>query len=404
MSAPKKIVTDYLASLTWDGTPRIDRWLVEYAGAADTPHTRAVSRAVLVAAVRRARQPGCKLDEMLVVEGPQGAGKSAAVRILAVHDDWYADDSLVGASSREIVEATAGKWIVEISELQRMGAGDVAALKAFVSARNDSSREPYQRVSASVPRSFVVVGTTAETEYLPDPTGNRRFWTVRVERFDLDRLRADRDQLWAEAAAAETAGEPIRVPDEVAADADASTVADRGASDKTRRILDFLMKEWGRKDSRQLVAVELLYATGLDHRDESIQRWERADEPEFFAAAENVEMLAEHIVAIAEEEADAKPAGKHRFVVRAHQYAGTKPMMSFAVLPAHLREHDEEPKTVVADGGAAYVVVSDGFGVEFSSPNLDAACAYVSDKLRRQADETVLVNPSSYRIKRVPTA
>ncbi|HSX22345.1 MAG TPA: VapE domain-containing protein [Gaiellaceae bacterium] len=401
MTKAPKSAREYLDALTWDGQPRIDRWLVEYAGADDTAYVRAVCRAALVAAVRRARRPGCQMDQMLVIQGPQGCEKSAALRVLAVETEWFTDDAPVSASSQQIVEATHGKWIVELSELNGMGAGDIAALKAFLSAKEDApKRQAYQRVPERVPRSFVIVGTTSESEYLSEPTGNRRFWPVRVERFDVARLRTDRDQLWAEAAAAEAAGEAVRVPDD-RADAQPDTHA---------KILDFLMTEWARKEHRQLVAVDLLYSPGGGYRDEEIRRWERADEPEFFAEPVNVARLVGQIIQIADGEADAKTTptkfGKHRFVVRAHAHIGTKATMSFGVAPAYYGEHSVDGSDHHADSDvrAAYVVISDGSGVEFSSPSLDAACTYVADKLRKQADETSLINPSSYRIKRVPTA
>lgn len=269
MTTKQKTVRDYLDALVWDEKPRLDRWLIDYAGAEDTAYVRAVARAVLVAAVRRARLPGCKIDAMLILEGPQGIGKSVALRTLAVNEDWFTDN--VPAGSREVIEATAGKWIVELSEISGMGKGDVAALKAFLSAREDVGRPAYQREAVKVPRHFVIVGTTSATEYLQDSTGNRRFWPVRVERFDLERLRADRDQLWAEAAVVEAKSEPIDVP----------------------------------------------------------------------------------------------------------------------------------PPTEAVGEQYAYVVIDSQCGVEFSSQSLDAACMYVSARLRKQAEDHTLINPSSYRIKRV---
>lgn len=209
----QRSVRDYLDGLVWDQEPRIERWLIDYAGAPNTPHVRAVSLAVLVAAVRRVRQPGCKLDEMLVLEAPQGSGKSSALRILAVEDDWFGDD--LPLDDRALIEATAGKWIVEAAELRRLGEGDVAALKACLSRPVDEARMAYQHERARVPRRFVIVGTTSETDYLRDTTNNRRFWPVRVQRFDLETLRRDRDQLWAEAAVAEAAGESICVADQL---------------------------------------------------------------------------------------------------------------------------------------------------------------------------------------------
>jgi predicted P-loop ATPase len=208
----EKSVTDYLNALVWDGVPRLDRWLVDLAGAEDSAYVRAVSRAMLVAAVRRARHPGCRFDQMPVIEGPQGCGKSRALAVLAVEDAWFSDFlPLADGDVRKLIEATHGKWIVEASELAGMSRSDSAALKSFLSRPADEARMAYQRTPTRVPRHFMVVGTTGATDYLRD-TGNRRFWPVRVVRFDLARLAEIRDQLWAEAAIAEAAGEALDLP------------------------------------------------------------------------------------------------------------------------------------------------------------------------------------------------
>ena len=240
--APKKSVTEYLDALVWDGTPRIDRWLVDCASAEDSSYVRSASRTLLVAAVRRARKPGCRFDQMPVLDGPQGCGKSAALRVLAVEDAWFCDDlPRLDGDTRAIIEATAGKWIVEAGEIQHMLQGDnaeeeedaeaegdedddadedgdegeddglppAAALKTFLSRQADEARMPYQRERTRVPRQFVVVGTTAATPFLSDMSGQRRILPIHVGRFDLVRLAEVRDQLWAEAAAAEASGESI---------------------------------------------------------------------------------------------------------------------------------------------------------------------------------------------------
>lgn len=205
-------VREYLDSLAWDQEPRIERWLIDYAGAPDTPYVRAVSRIVLVAACRRVRKPGAKYDEMLILESPQGSDKSQGLRSLAFNEDWFTDDLPLHGDTRRFMESTAGKWIVEAGELKGMGRSDVAALKACLSRQRDEARLAYGHKNTRVPRQFVIIGTTNETEgYLRDSTGNRRFWPVRIQRFDLERLRADRDQLWAEAAEAEALGESIRL-------------------------------------------------------------------------------------------------------------------------------------------------------------------------------------------------
>ncbi len=200
----KRTVADYLGALVWDGTPRLDRWLIDCAGAEDSPYVRRVSRGMLVVAVRRALHPGCRLDQMPVLEGPQGCGKSSALRILAVVDGWFTDSLQLG-----VTEAPKNKWIVEVSELEAMRRSDVEALKAFLSRTHMEVRLPYERELTCVPRSFVVFGTTGQSDFLQDPTGNRRFVPVNVRRFDLELLRAVRDQLWAEAVVVEARGEPL---------------------------------------------------------------------------------------------------------------------------------------------------------------------------------------------------
>lgn len=204
-------VRDYLASLTWDGTPRLDRWLTTYGGAEDSDFVRAAGALVLIAAVRRVRQPGCKFDEMLVLEGPQGTGKSSALEALAGNKDWFTDDLPLNADTKRQIEALAGRWIVEAGELKGMRKGDVESLKSFLSRQCDSARVAYGRIPNDYHRQCVIVGTTNSEKYLKDETGNRRFWPVRVAAFDRDALSRDRDQLWAEAAAREARGESIRL-------------------------------------------------------------------------------------------------------------------------------------------------------------------------------------------------
>lgn len=213
-------VKDYLASLKWDGRDRIHQWLHTYAGAADDAYTRAVSKIMLIAAVRRVLKPGCKFDEMPILEGVQGTNKSSGLKVLAVKDEWFADDLPLGADTKRFMEAMAGRWIVEAGELKGMNQGDVAALKAMLSRSIDRARLSYGRKNTVMERRCLIVGTTNETSgYLRDMTGNRRFWPVLVKQFDLEALKRDRDQLWAEAVAREADGESIRLDPSLYADA-----------------------------------------------------------------------------------------------------------------------------------------------------------------------------------------
>ena len=220
-------IVDYLASLHWDGLPRVDRWLTTYGGAVDTPYTRAVGELVLVAAVRRVRQPGVKFDEMLVLESDQGKDKSTALKVLAGGDKWFTDDLPLNAEGKRVIEGLAGKWIVEAGELKGMKKGGAQHLKGFLSRSHDRGRLSYDRREREVPRQCVIVGTTNDSRYLRDTTGNRRFWPVAVGAFDIDALRRDRDQLWAEAAAREAEGGAIRLDPDLWADAEAEQDARR---------------------------------------------------------------------------------------------------------------------------------------------------------------------------------
>lgn len=206
-------VRDYLNSLKWDGANRLDGWLSTYAGAEDNEYVRAVASITLIAAVRRVRQPGCKFDEMPVLEGEQGTSKSSAMSILAVHEDWFADDLPLDSDSKVLMERTAGRWLVELAELKGLRRGAVEHVKSMLSRRVDKARLAYGRLTTEQPRQCVFFGTTNDSQYLRDMTGNRRFWPVKVNRFDLELLRRDRDQLWAEAAAREGRGASIRLPE-----------------------------------------------------------------------------------------------------------------------------------------------------------------------------------------------
>lgn len=204
-------VVDYLDGLAWDGTPRLDGWMSAYLQADDTEYTRAVGTLMLVAAVRRVRHPGCKFDEMVVLESEQGKTKSSALGVLAVREEWFSDDLPLNADTKTVIERTQGRWIIEAGELKGMRSRDVEHLKSFLSRRVDRSRLAYGRLTHEAPRHFIVVGTTNDDRYLIDSTGNRRFWPVRVGDIDLAALARDRDQLWAEAAAREAAGASIRL-------------------------------------------------------------------------------------------------------------------------------------------------------------------------------------------------
>jgi Virulence-associated protein E len=198
---------------TWDDKPRIDTWLIDYAGAEDPPFNRAVGAIWMIAAVRRVRQPGCKFDNMMVLESAEGSGKSTLGAILA--NGWFSDCLPIDAESREVIEQTRGKWIIEFAELRDIKVKAVENVKSFLSRREDSARAAYAKMRSDVKRQFVTMGSTNDKNYLMGTTGNRRFWPVAVGTIDLDGLKRDKDQLWAEAAVREAASESITLPEDL---------------------------------------------------------------------------------------------------------------------------------------------------------------------------------------------
>lgn len=253
-------VREYLDSLSWDGRPRIETWLVDYGGAKDTPYVRAVSRLILLAAVRRIRHPGAKFDEMLVLEGPQGANKSSAVRALAVRDAWFTDEVPLGASSREILEALEGVWIAEAQEMVGLRKSDDAAMKSFLRKSQDRARLAYGRGITERRRQCVIIGTTNKSQYLRDPTGNRSYWPVYTPRFDAERLRGVVEQLWAEASEAEAGGASIRLDPALYSEAADEQEARREVSPIEAQLADLLSGI----DHGVIRAADIYRALGLD--------------------------------------------------------------------------------------------------------------------------------------------
>jgi hypothetical protein len=225
----RNVAREYFEALpAWDGTVRLDTWLITYCGADDTPINRVFGRVWLVGAITRAMSPGSKFDHMLILEGEQGVGKSMTVRTLCPFEDWFTDSIDMLADSKVMMEQCRGKFLVECAELAGMRKADVDAVKANLTRQADEARLAYARKKTVWKRTCAFVGTTNSPHYLKDDTGNRRFFPVRVTKADLEALRADRAQIWAEALTAYRAGEKPVLPFEyrkAAAEVQAERVA-----------------------------------------------------------------------------------------------------------------------------------------------------------------------------------
>jgi predicted P-loop ATPase len=250
-------VKNYLEQLEWDGTDRLDDWLADCLGAVKTEYTMSVGRMFLISMIARIYQPGCQVDHMLILEGPQRTRKSTACRILG--GEWFSDDLPPNVASKDAALHLRGKWLIEIAELHSFGRSEVDALKAFITRRNDIYRPPYGRNEVHQPRQCVFIGTTNDQAYLTDPTGGRRYWPVVTGEIDVDLLRSWRDRLFAEARARYQRGEKWWPATEFETDHIIPEQADRFEGDVWEApIADFLIKSGKRATTIFEVATEAL--------------------------------------------------------------------------------------------------------------------------------------------------
>lgn len=244
-SHKKHKIRDYLKALVWDGIPRLDTLLIDYFGVEDGPYARETCRKALTAAVARIMCPGIKYDYMLIVAGAQGIGKSTFFQYLG--KDWYSD-SLTTFEGRDAAEQLQGYWIIEAGELTGLNKSEMNAVKQFMSKTEDVYRMPYGRRTAAFPRSCIIVGTTNDTEFLKDRTGNRRFWPVDAGKIEptksvfLD-LPGEVDQIWAEAYMRFVAGEKLYLEGASAQEAKEQQENHKESSPKEGIILEFLNKK-----------------------------------------------------------------------------------------------------------------------------------------------------------------
>jgi len=208
-------VREYLGGLKWDGTKRVDEWLTRVYGCEVNDYTRSVGAMWMLSAVARANDPGCQAEAVLILEGPQGWGKSKSLRILCKQREWFTDE-IPEMGTKAAAEQIQGAWIIELGELDALSRGELSAVKAYITRRDDKYRAAFGRRAIVRPRQCVFAGTVnpGGEGYLRDETGNRRFWPIVVRMApDIQWLTNNVDQLWAETMHRFKAGEQWYVRD-----------------------------------------------------------------------------------------------------------------------------------------------------------------------------------------------
>ena len=271
-------VKDYLDGLKWDGIPRLDTLFVDYLGAEDNTYVRTVTRKAFTAAVARTYKPGTKFDIMTILAGKQGIGKSTILRKMGRYK-WFTD-SIRTFEGKEVCELIQGMWIIEISELEALNKVDSNRVKQIMAQEIDRFRAAYGRHVQDCPRRCIFFGTTNNSEFLRDFTGNRRFWPIDTGEHEptksvFNDLDNEVDQLWAEAVYRYRAGETLTLPKEL--DEFAQTVQEehRIVSAYEGIVRDYLERKVPSNWSRMTLAERQVFLSGNDAGDRELVERDR---------------------------------------------------------------------------------------------------------------------------------
>lgn len=249
-------IREYISSITWDGVKRIDTLLIDYFGAEDNSYTRAAIRKALCAAVTRVFKPGTKYDMVLILVGPQGTYKSTFIRKLGMN--WFSD-TFTTVQGKEAYEQLQGAWIIEMAELSAFKKSEAESIKQFISKCDDAFRPAYGRTVEIYKRQCIFFGTTNDTDFLKDPTGNRRFNPIDIHPENAtksvpnDLTQDEIDQIWAEAYQLYKNGEKLYFEDnEVSMLAKTEQAKHSSTDERLGVVIEYVNKllpdDWDKKD------------------------------------------------------------------------------------------------------------------------------------------------------------
>ena len=249
-------IRDYFDALpAWDGVPRVETLFIDYLGSPDTAYIRAIARKMMVAAVARIYEPGIKFDSVVVLNGPQGMGKSSFFAKLG--GKWFSDSLTISdMKDKAAPEKLQGYWILELGELAGLKKMDVETVKAFITRQDDKFRHSYGYSVEDHPRQCIIVGSTNNGDgFLRDVTGNRRFWPVTCTTNSPHHpweVESVVPQLWAEAYMLYRTGEKLFLSPEEEKQASMEQTAALESDVREGMIAEYLGKllpeDWDRMD------------------------------------------------------------------------------------------------------------------------------------------------------------
>jgi predicted P-loop ATPase len=217
---------------------------------------------------------------MLILEGRQGLRKSGALKAIC-GEQWFTEAGEI--ESKDVFLKMRGKWIIEFPELEGFNRAEATRIKAFVSTAIDSYRKPYARDTIDVPRQCIFAGSTNQSHYLKDETGNRRFWPVKCSGVtdsntaNIEWLAAVRDQIWAEAYKAWKGGEIWWSDTELEALA-VPEQAQRQESDAWQELVDKFCESRTEVTVAEILAGDIQCGTLVSGIGKPASQWSRSDE------------------------------------------------------------------------------------------------------------------------------